>query len=414
MPTLLPARTLLACAFTVLLGAACPVPLHAAAPPAGHFFDNPSFSQPKLSPDGKYVAFTGSREGARTGLYAVDLASRSIRGVAQFDNVDIDNFEWVNGQRLVFDTRDARVPAGDRSSAPGMFAANVDGSGYRMLVDPSFTPARETGSNVKQRALPYHTYLLCQQGAQDSDAIYVRSAQWNEVTGDLDNFDLLRLNTVTGRAETLQRPAKVLSWLLDARGEPRVAMSDQDGTSTVHFMDPATKAWRQLASFPSYGDSAGNFWPVGLGADGKLYVRARAGKDKEALYLYDTAARQLGAEPVVSLADYDYDGQMIYSGGKIVGLEVLSDARSTVWLDARMKAAQQGVDARLPGMVNLVRPALRPETPWMLVTSYSDRQPKTYYVYNADTQELAKLGAAHGRIDPVSYTHLTLPTKRIV
>jgi dipeptidyl aminopeptidase/acylaminoacyl peptidase len=401
MPIMLPLRAALACASTALLGAAT-APAWAAAPPAEHFFENPSFNRPKLSPDGKYVAFTGSLPGGRAGLYAVELASRSIKGVARFDNVDIDEFEWVNGQRLVFDTRDASVPAGDRNSAPGLFAANLDGSGFRMLVDSSFTPASETGSMIKQRTLPYNTYLLGQQGAQDSDSIYVRRANWDEVSWDLDHFDLLRLNTVTGKAETLPRPAKVLSWLLDARGEPRVAMSDQDGTSTVHYMDPATQAWRQLASFPSYGGSAAGFWPMGLGSDGKLYVSSRAGQDKEALYQYDPANKQLGAEPVVSLADYDYNGRMIYSDGRIVGLEVLSDARSTVWLDARMKAVQQGVDAKLPGLVNLVRPALRPETPWMLVTSYSDRQPMTYYVYNADTQELARLGAAYGRIDPAA------------
>jgi len=386
----------------VLLGVLCSAPAHAAAPPVEHFFDNPSFNQPKLSPDGRYVAFTGSRAGARTGLYAVELATRSIKGVAQFDNVDIDTFEWVNPQRLVFDTRDASVPVGDRNSAPGMFAANLDGSGYRMLVDTSYTPASETGSNVRQRTLPYNTYLLGQQGAQDSDSIYVRRANWSETSWELDSFDLLRLNTVTGKADVLPRPAKVLSWLLDAQGQPRVAMSDQDGTSTVHFLDPASKAWRQLASFPSYGDSPGNFWPRGLGSDGKLYVSSRAGKDKEALYLYDAAKQQLAAEPLVSLADYDYEGRMIYSDGKIVGLEMLSDARSTLWLDARMKAVQAAVDAKLPGLVNLVRPALRPQTPWMLVTSYSDRQPRTYYMYNAETQELGKLGAAYGRIDPAA------------
>eukprot|EP01035_Chromulina_nebulosa_P048954 gene48953-66463_t len=49
-----------------------------------------------------------------------------------------------------------------------------------MLVAPSFTPASETGSMVKQRALPYNTYLLGQQGAQDSDSIYVQRANWSE------------------------------------------------------------------------------------------------------------------------------------------------------------------------------------------------------------------------------------------
>ncbi|CAN7588088.1 prolyl oligopeptidase family serine peptidase [Pseudoduganella sp. LjRoot289] len=384
----------------LLLGSACGAPAHAAAPPAEHFFDNPAFSQPKLSPDGKFLAFKGSRNGERTGLYALDLASRAIKGLMQYSDVDIDDFEWVNNQRLVFDTNDDKVAPGDMTKAPGMYAINLDGGEYRVLVDRSYSPASETGSMIKQRILPYNTYLLGQRGAQDSESIYVRRAHWDEVSWDLDYFDLQRLNTLTGRAETLQRPGKVISWLLDARGEPRVAVAVQDGTASVLYRDGDGKSWRQLAAFPAYGDAPGRFWPLGFAADGKLYVSSRAGKDKEALHLYDVAKGQMAPEALVSLADYDYDGKLIYSNGNIIGLELLSDARSTVWLDERMKAVQKAIDAKLAGTVNLVRPPLRPQTPWMLVRSYSDRTPVRYYLYNADSGELGALGALHPLIDP--------------
>jgi dipeptidyl aminopeptidase/acylaminoacyl peptidase len=386
----------------LVLCAAFGAPAHAAAPPAGHFFDNPAFSQPKLSPDGKYLAFKGSNNGARTGLYALDLATRTVKGLMQYGDVDIDSFEWVNNERLVFDTRDSTVPPGDMNNAPGMYAINTDGSAYRVLVDRGYTPASETGSMIKQRILPYNTYLLGQQGAQNSEHIYVRRAYWNNATRELDYFDLLRLNTLNGKVEEVPRPAKVFNWLLDAAGEPRVAMSDQGGTSSVHYREADGKTWRQLASFPSYGVSPGAFWPVGLNPDGKLYVSSQAGKDKQALHLYDTAKGQMAGEALVSLADYDYSGQLVYSGGKIVGLEVLSDARSVVWLDERLKNIQTVIDAKLPGTVNLVRPPLRPQTPWMLVSSYSDKQPMQYSLYNADTQEVGLLGALHPAIDPAA------------
>lgn len=55
MPTL-PLRTALVCLISTLLATVSFAPAHAAAPPAEHVFDNPSFSIPKWSTDGKYVA----------------------------------------------------------------------------------------------------------------------------------------------------------------------------------------------------------------------------------------------------------------------------------------------------------------------------------------------------------------------
>lgn len=65
-----------------------------------------------------------------------------------------------------------------------------------------------------------------------------------------------------------------------------------------------------------------------------------------------------------------------------------------------MKAVQQRIDALLPGTVNLLTVASRAETPWLLVTSYSDIQPATWNLFNTETGKLNKVGDSHAGIRP--------------
>jgi dipeptidyl aminopeptidase/acylaminoacyl peptidase len=93
-----------------------------------------------------------------------------------------------------------------------------------------------------------------------------------------------------------------------------------------------------------------------------------------------------------------------------------------------MKAAQADVNKQLRGLVNIITPPTLPETPWMLVSSYSDRQPRYYSLYNSKTHELKGIGINHpaikaaemGRQDLVKFkardglmipAWLTLPAK---
>jgi dipeptidyl aminopeptidase/acylaminoacyl peptidase len=81
-------------------------------------------------------------------------------------------------------------------------------------------------------------------------------------------------------------------------------------------------------------------------------------------------------------------------------VRVLSDARSTAWFDAGMKALQQRIDSALPATINLVTPAERAETPWVLVESYSDVQPHMWNLFNAETGVVNKIGESYPKLDP--------------
>jgi dipeptidyl aminopeptidase/acylaminoacyl peptidase len=390
----------------LLLGAAQPQQAGAAPasalPPLEHFFANPKFAAPKLSPNGKYLAARISAKGERDWLSVLDLDSNKVTIVAQLRGADIDRFEWVNNERLVFDSTDARSGDGEIMYGPGLYAVNRDGKGFRQLADRT----GEIGLDDSRRNLqPWNTFMLHQPGPQDSDWIYVTSPIFDPVYHHAHDFGLLRLNTVNGLASRVEKPGSPErgGWLLDHQGEPRLvtvtAPDDDSDNDTIYYRDSAKSPWRKLAEQKIVGKQPDAFEPLAFGPDGTLYV-VGGNDDTDNLYVYDLKAGKLAGAPLVALKGYDFSGGLIMDQHKLLGVRYTSDAHATLWFDARMKAVQQAVDALLPNTANLVTPPVRPESPWMLVDAYSDVQPHTYLVFDSDKKTLRRVGSNYGEIKP--------------
>ncbi|MET0857993.1 MAG: alpha/beta fold hydrolase, partial [Telluria sp.] len=384
-------------AFLALLLSSLVAAATAAAPlpPIESFFDNPAFSGAILSPNGKYLAARVGRKDKRDGLAVVDLTTNSAKIVAGFSDSDVGAFDWISNDRLVYNAVDKKLGPGDVWDGPGLYAVNRDGSHFRQLA------ARGTGM-VREHSiasvLPWNTFMLGQRGAQDSSFIYVQSPKFDD--GDIDHINLLRLDTATGRATAVNRPAHARAWLLDHTGEPRIVQALERELSVFYYRDPASGQWRKVGQFNAYTGEGNSFSPLAFGPDGTLYVTTSAGRDKVALYRFDLATGKPDAEPLVELQDYDFTGSLVIANGKLLGVRVLTDARSTVWFDAAMKALQERIDGALPGMVNQVSVARRAETDWVLVHSYSDTHPGSWNLFHTGTGQLNKVGDSHPAIDP--------------
>jgi dipeptidyl aminopeptidase/acylaminoacyl peptidase len=365
-------------------------------PPIESFFENRAFSEAALSPNARFLAAKLSRPGQRDALVVIDLATNAAKVAAVFADFDVGDFQWVNNERLVYNAREKDIAQGDTHMGPGLFAVNRDGSGYRQLVTRS---AKWVQEHAVINLLPYNTYLLHQRGAQDSTAIYVRSPKYVD-NGDTEVVNLLRLDTETGRAASVSRPAGTREWLLDQKGEPRLVEALENDMTVLYYREPSTDKWRKLAQFNAYTAGADAIEPIAFGPDGALYVAASGGRDKTALYRLDVVTGKRDAEPIVALKDYDFSGSLVFANDKLLGVRVLSDARSTAWFDPAMKALQQRIDSALPATVNLVTRAAHAETPWVLVQSYSDVQPHMWNLFNAETGALNKVGESYPKIDP--------------
>jgi dipeptidyl aminopeptidase/acylaminoacyl peptidase len=384
---------------TLLLGlAACCAQLAmAAAPPAKHFFEHPQYSSARISPSGRYVAFRVGTENLRDSLAVMDNNTMSIVGALRLDGEDIGDFRWIHDNRLVFNAVDRNVARGDRRHAPGLFAMDRNGSNLRRLADRTWRS--ETGTMIKQRTQPWNTYLMDQEGPQNSDLMHVLRPVWREHTYELERYDLMQLDTSTGIAEAVTRPAPARDWLLDQKGVPRLMISSKEDRSTIHYHDPATGQWRAVASSGAYVLDEG-FEPLGFLDPEHVLVNAFTGSDKSSLRRFDLRSGQLDKEALVALADYDFSGELIYIDDKLAGVHYLADGRNAVWFDATLKAAQQAVDALLPGTTNLITPPRHPQTPWVLVKAYSDRQPASYLLFNMESKSLNMIGGEHPAIRP--------------
>jgi dienelactone hydrolase len=241
--------------------------------------------------------------------------------------------------------------------------------------------------------------MLGQDGAQDSEHVYVRSSVYNG-PGDWEAENLLRLNTLTGHHVTVKRPANTDGWLLDEKGEPRIATTSSKGKSAIHLRDPQTGEWRVLVEFATYIGGNSAFKPLAFGPDGVFYVLAYQGRDKAAVYTLDLETARLSDKPVIALDGYDFSGKLIFSNTKLLGVRYRTDGQGTMWFDDAMKAMQAEIDAKLPNTINLVTPPKRLETPNVLVESYSDVQPRVTFIYNRETKALNLVGSSRPTIQP--------------
>jgi dipeptidyl aminopeptidase/acylaminoacyl peptidase len=373
---------LLLCACAALAPArSAPVPLSA-------FFDNPAMKSAKLSPDGRHVAVSVAKPLGRISLVTIDVESGEMKLVAANADSDVAFFHWISNQRLVYTLTDLHRAQGELFLWPGLFAANYDGSQPTRLIG-------QGGGNYSYyqlSKLPVDTYLAGQWGAQDSEFVYV------QVGGDL-----MRLDTLTGKATKTERPRNNDYWLVDRKGVPRIAFASKDNQQSIYYRERDGEPWELLARQALYG--VGDFLkPRFFGPDGELYVTS--GLDgAEALFRYDVTKQERSEKPVISTPGYDFRGWMIANDQKILGFAYEIDASGIYWVDERMKAIQQQVDAILPGTNNMIAVARRSQNDAVLVTSGSDVQPPVYSLYHTKTGKLTILGRSHPAIVADQMSH---------
>jgi dipeptidyl aminopeptidase/acylaminoacyl peptidase len=404
-------RTAFLSALAVTAALAAPLPAVAAPTdpiPAAAFFDNARMSDAQISPDGKHVAilFNNSKSKWRDELGVIDLADRSLKIVATFADIDIGNVEWVNNRRLAFDLHDKVSAPRKVEIWPGLYGVNVDGSELYQLVSHGASKAWVPGA-VKRKMLPYNYFLLHQTGSQDSDTVWVVRTRGghNEET----RLDLLKLDTITNKIDEVSGPSgPIQAWMLDGQGHPALATTVDDTQEILHYLDPKTGAWRKLATGGRYLSKEGSITPLGFTPDGQLFVTSRQGRNTIAPFRYDLATGKLASQPLVDMPDFDFGGSLVVDSGKLLGIRYVADGEGTTWFDPAMKGMQEAVDKLLPGRVNSLRIGRRAETPFVLVVSWSDRQPAQFLVFNRETGRLAKLGDSRPDIDAARMAGLDL------
>lgn len=361
--------------------------------PISDFFSHNKFTDVEVSPNGKYLAVIISNLQGRLGLATIDLEQETLtpKIIAGYADADIRDVNWVNNQRLVYSLTDRSLQPGEFNRFPGLFAINRDGKDERQLVLRGF-------ADSSQKMLPPNTFFHSTIKTGESDDIYV-----TEEKGDFSikysTTELLRLNTITGRATYVQRPGITTAWLTDNTGVPRIAMTYEDNISKLFYKAPESKEWREILAQSADLD---DFWPLRLGADGIMYVAARPDGDKSALYRYDLNKKQMEKTPLVNIKGFDFSGWVVFDDkkNKLLGVRYETDANATIWFDEELKKLQKTIDDLLPATINQL--TVRPAANIVLIYAFSDVEPGSYYLYYKNTDKLTLFGRTKANINPAT------------
>ena len=373
-----------------------------ARPPVEAFFANNAFSDAVLSPSGRYLAVRRGLAGQRDALAVIDLETGKPASVTGNDDTDVGQFQWVNDTRLLYNVRDSTVAPGEEEALPGLFAIDFDGSHFMQLA------SRKIRYNEKEA---WTTLMFDQQGPQNTSWRHVIRPMYDYLGRYVRTY-VMRLDTNTGDVDWGTVPYEPTQrFMLDFQGKLRLAMASYTVAETIQYRNPANDEWTVIASRAPRATRE-TIKPLGFGPDGTLYVIANAGENLATLRTLDVKTGKLSKEPLVETPGYDFDGTLVYNRKKVLGVRLTTDAEANIWFDPGMQAVQDAVNKALPATVNLLNVAADPAAPRILVESYSDRQPRTFSLFNVKTGQLELSAApypliqpaAMGRQEPVKYT----------
>lgn len=372
----------------------------AAAPDAATYFRDPILHDAAMSPDGRQVGMLLTNDAGRAMVGVLDVETQAMTPTFSYNNADVIRASWASNVRLLLDI--ANVSGSAQAVPRGMVAVNRDGANFTQVAelrpdtttfaDPgrhAFVGTTDTDGLLRAGLAPNYIWMTGVYEKGGATVLLRRNTGSDTIDYVFGPYDRMDEDRSARRNYTLRR-------LVDEKAALRVALIQRDGQRRLfHYTDAGD--WRQLVEFEP--GSAATIEPL-LYLKGKLYVQARNGQDTVGVYRYDIAARKLGDEPLISTPGNDADGKFIVGQDRILGYRSTAGAMVTIWYDARLQETQRRVDAALPNTVNVLMPAARTETPYVLLGAHSAREPQSFFLFHTGTGKLTRIGESMPGLDP--------------
>jgi dienelactone hydrolase len=398
------------------LSAAAPSP--AAPPPAlADLFADPELQAVQVSPTGRYLTWLAPKN-QRMNLAILDRETRKMRWLTDMKIESVVAYVWAKPDRILFAQQ-----FGGREQY-GMFACSPDGTNLVTInklegVEATADGLGEGDAPSSERDLPKTLVSLL---SRDPDHILMNRLRGNSGLGDV-----IKVNLRTGR-ETIheQNHINARVWLADSKGVIRLAIcTDFEKPVQVMYRSTEKADWRPIGEFSrevsllfEEASPIDPHWRPSVFAkdDRTLYVKSFVEHDKAVLRTLDPETGAWGpivfehprVEPGDRLANYRrgglssraaVDGLLFNPAGDLAGVSFHDDYPEVRWLDPAMAKLQRDLDGALPGTRNFIASATR-DGQVMVILAASDRDPGTYYLYDAGKQEMSVIGKVRPKVDP--------------
>lgn len=371
--------------------------------PVQVFFGNPVVSEPRLSDDGKTLAFIMSQGDVQL------VVTRGISGgqtvpVAKFDEpgMRLNWLEWANADRILisgqFRDRDA---FGVRARATRLFGVDRDGKDFRHLGRkwPVFG----------QRAFPvaFQDRVIHWTPADPKTVLI-------EFRSPLEEHpEVMRMDVDTGALKPVQQAARgIREWYADSDGRIRAGEAyERDGYQLWLRREPEGPMIKVI-DHPQDEGSGPTF--AGFHSDPGLVYVAAPEAGRRALFEYDIVERKL-VKRVFAHPGVDIDGMKREAGldRRVVGVRYTVDRPEIHFFDTLAEREHRALRAALqrefPTAIFHEQVSASVDGSQQILEVSSEVQPPVYYLYDRGQRRLARLLDQRPGIGPRQMA----PTRRI-
>ncbi|MDZ8188889.1 MAG: S9 family peptidase [Nostoc sp. ChiSLP02] len=343
-------------------------------------FGNPEKTSPRLSPDGKYLAYIAPNE--------QNILQVWLRTVGQEDD-QILTADKKRGIRVFFWTHNPNeliyMQDSDGDENFHLYLVNIESKIVRDL-----TPFQGVKVGLVEVEPKFPDQVLV--------GLNLNNPQ---------KFDVYRINLKNGAVEfDTDNPGNVVSWTPDANFQIRAARATTpDGGDDLLFRETRDKQWEILRHWGPEEEGG----PVSFSADGKtLYIEANHDANAERLLAIDLDTRQ---ETVIAQDEqYDIVGIEIHPVTRVIqAVSFYKDKQEWQVIDQSIAADFEEIAKVRSGEFSIISRDLEDKN-W-LVAYNTDDGPVYYYAYNRESKTSTFLFSNQPKLDglqlasiqPISY-----------
>lgn len=332
------------------------------------FFKDPEQSFYHISPDGKFLSYLKPSNG-QLNIFVQSLIDNKVTQITRLNNQSIKYYFWAGDDKLFY------IQEKDSLDNYQAFIVNKNGSNNLLIKTPPKTKVEVIDQIIKNN----NTILI---------AVNDRVAEY---------FDVYKLNINTGERKLfIQNPGNIVQWISDDNGNINLAVGSDGVDETIYFRSDNKKKFKPVIT----NNFKSSLAPFGFTNQANhIYALSNINRDKLALVDFDC---KLGKEVKVIYENTEADIlDVVYSKTqkKLAYLTYETNKREIHFLDDQYRRIYDDLHFQIPNQEIKIVDKDQAEQRFIIRT-YTDKNPGSYFLYQADTKKLQKLADLNPQINP--------------
>ncbi|MDO6427266.1 prolyl oligopeptidase family serine peptidase [Thalassotalea sp. 1_MG-2023] len=359
-----------------------------------YLFDNPTYTDVQLSPDGKIMAVKAEVKGKFVIIFIDNKQNKPVNIVSLAGNQEVGNFGWVNNERVVMTINYRKPWVKELSSYGELFAINFDGSQSEMIYGYQ-SGEQQVGSNIRKKKSIRGWASIVDMLPEDKEHILISSTPWSASRDKLST--VYKLNTYSGKLvkKIAKAPISYASFVTDVTGEVVIATGTDEDNKQQVFIRRGEK-WQKLSQ-SGFGKS---FIPLTVTKSGKeLYVLDRYKQDKTGLFTFnleDLSFKHIYTDKNVDITNVS----RTIDKRKIYAIRVDDGRPAYILIEQDLDEARvfRLLTQSFPGKKLDITSHTEDGSKYVVRVS-SDTDPGAFYLFDSNTNRLALIFKYYPKID---------------